>query len=282
MSCVPLDRSVRDVIIWQCANRQYGGEKRWREEGRAKKWKNKHDRGDDWSHGEREMSQVESRCRVSAAIIRFPPARSASHQALQPGSSIRTTARTRPERPELHFCSPSGSQGRGSWTTCRTFTRDHPESVCGSVRATESGRSSQVTADFCYEFTLSTEALRDKWELFSHLFMTSEQVKDVQYVLKLWNRTKENKLFYSEVETKVWFSSVASHFFFFIGETKSPSFIKNLDKTLFFPNAFKDKKINKCRKKAIIFICTNKFGRWFSFFNCEKTPSSRGKRWWES
>lgn len=48
---------------------------------------------------------------------------------------------------------------------------------------------------------------------------------------------KKKEIFYSEVETKVWFSSS------FYLWNKIPSFIKNIDKTLFFPTAFTYKKL---------------------------------------
>lgn len=131
---------------------------------------------------------------VSAAVIRFPPASSLCSHAAPPDQ--------RPDRTWdtwAAFMFPSESQGGRWWTKCRTFTRDqfnHPESICGSVKATGSSHSSRVTADFCCVFNLSTEALRDKWELFSCLFITSEQVKETfSYVFKIssfnmWNRTK--------------------------------------------------------------------------------------------
>lgn len=148
---------------------------------------------------------------VSAAVIRFPPASSLCSHAAPPDQ--------RPDRTWdtwAAFMFPSESQGGRWWTKCRTFTRDqfnHPESICGSVKATGSSHSSRVTADFCCVFNLTTEALRDKWALFSCLFITSEQVKETfSYVFKIssfnmWNRTKGKEIFYSEVETKVCFSS---------------------------------------------------------------------------
>lgn len=107
--CVSLDGSVSDVITWQCAIRHYGGEKRWREEGWAKKWKNKRDGGDDRSHGEREMSQVESRCRGFCCCHQV----SSGELALQPCSSVLTSVRTRPETPELHLCSHQSHREAG-------------------------------------------------------------------------------------------------------------------------------------------------------------------------
>lgn len=148
---------------------------------------------------------------VSAAVIRFPPASSLCSHAAPPDQHPDPTWDT-----WAAFMFPSESQGGRWWTKCRTFTRDqfnHPESICGSVKATGSSHSSRVTADFCCVFNLSTEALRDKWELFSCLFITSEQVKETfSYILKIssfnmWNRTKGKEIFYSEVETKVYFSS---------------------------------------------------------------------------